>query len=164
MSSIGIGLGNILPTKVAPGAVLPQSLSLSFTESYVFPILGPNNYHDVSQQRSVIQDGVNLPVPLRSWRLTKRLYGRIPSGSISPFSQFDLLKNFFITTAQGGLWPFYFYDPFGNLPGTPVGSNFDPFGVSSQGQCTVKFRGNWSQSITIGGLVNVGELEMIQIA
>lgn len=129
---------NLLPADVAPGAVLPASLSTSFTLTAIYPLLA-NFYNDGSYQCSLIQDGVNPPRALRTWSLVKRL----------TTAQLTTLANFW-QTQQGGLNPFYFYDPFGVLPGQQIGSNYDPTGDSQQGRATCFFRGGWAQRSMLG--------------
>ena len=48
---------NLTPVKIANGAVLPQSLCSSFTETYEYPILA-TTYNDGSYEASLIVDGV----------------------------------------------------------------------------------------------------------
>jgi hypothetical protein len=112
-----------------------------------------NTYHDGTVERSIITDGVNAPRPLRTWSLTKRL------------SAADLatLQTFFVTTVQAGFLPFYFYSPFDQLSGHPVGNNFDSSGVSTQGRVTCCFS---TSNFTYTGLIsraNVGELSLVEI-
>ena len=52
------------------------------------------------------------------------------------------MSNFWQTVTQGGLYPFYFYNPFN---ADPIGSNFDPTGTNVNGRVAVFFRGDWSQ-------------------
>jgi len=137
---------------VASGAVLPNSLSTSFVQTAVYPILSVF-YHDGSGDRSIIQDGVNAPRVLRSWKLSKRL---------DPTS-LAALYTFWQNVAVGPLQPFYFFDPFEVAPGQQIGSNYDPTGASTQGRVTVKFRGNWS---IVGGIarISVPNLLMVEVA
>ncbi len=96
-------------------------------------------YHDSTIERSLLQDGVNLPRPVRSWALSKRLTNQ------QLFDLFDFWEN----TTEGALKPFFYYDPF--FDGVdPVGSNWDETGANPEGKVTVKFQGNWSHSVTIG--------------
>ena len=61
---------------------------------------------------------------------------------------------------DGGLIPFYFYDPFA---ANPVGSNYDPTGSSVTGRYTVVFRGNWSE--TTGMLrTQTGQIQLVEVA
>jgi hypothetical protein len=130
---------NLTPAAVAPGTVLPQSLSTSFVMHAIYPLLSIS-YNDGTFERSLIQDGVNPPRALRTWILAKRL----------TTAQLTTLFNFWTTQAVGGLNPFYFYDPFGVLPGQHIGSNFDPAGNNTQGRVICFFRGDWAQRTELG--------------
>lgn len=137
---------------VSPTAtVLPRMLFTSFVESNVYPII-QGQYHDGTQERSLITDGVNAPRSCRVWKLATRLTA----------SKLATLFTFWDVAVQGGHKPFFFYDPY-DTAGTPVGSNFDATGVSTQGRVTVVFRGNWSQS-TDAGRSNVPSLELVETA
>ena len=129
---------NLLPAAVASGAVLPQSLSTSFVAGRVFPLLSVF-YNDGTFERSLIQDGVNPPRALRTWALAKRL----------TTAQLTTLANFWVTQ-EGGLNPFYFYDPFDVLPGAQIGSNFDATGDNRQGRVICFFHGDWAQRSELG--------------
>lgn len=134
----------------SPSGVLPQNLCTAFTEQRQFPMLS-TTYHDGETERSLIQDGVNVPASLRSWKLTQRLTA----------AQLQTLKTFF-EGKNGGLVPFFFYDYFEVSPGSPIGSNYDGTGVSIQGRHTVVFRGNWSETVSIS--LTDTPLEMAEIA
>lgn len=137
--------GNV--AAAAPSGVFPQSLSTLFTETYRFEMLSIG-YHDNTFERSLVVDGVNAPVALRAWKLSKRLKA----------SDSATLKTFF-EGRNGGLKPFYFYDPFA---ADPVGTNYDPTGVESVGRITAVFRGNWSEASSIAR--TEASLEIAQIA
>lgn len=122
---------NLVPVKIANGAVLPQSLCTSFVETYLYPLLA-TTYNDGSFERSLIVDGVNGPRYLRTFALAKAL----------ATAQLAALSNFWETVTQGGLYPFYFYNPF---DAQPVGSNYDPTGTNVNGRVAVFFRGDWAQ-------------------
>jgi hypothetical protein len=136
--------GLLLPASVTASAVLPLSLCAAFTEVRAYPLLG-QRYHDTTFERAVITDAidssgpVNAPRSLRSWSLSKRL----------DTADLSLLQSFWeSTTVSGGLSPFYFYDPYA---GSPIGSNWDPLGLSVLGRVTVVFTGSaWSHSLGIG--------------
>jgi hypothetical protein len=130
---------NLTAASVVPGTVLPKSLNTSFAESRAYPLL-TTMYNDGTFERSIIQDGVNPPRALRMWVLTKRL----------TTAQLTTLLNFWETQAQGGLNPFYYYDPLDVNPGQHVGSNYDPAGNNTQGRVIVFFRGDWSQRTELG--------------
>ncbi len=131
---------NLAPAVVFPlTRVLPLSLCTSFTETQSFPMLN-QSYHDGTVERGLIQDGVNPPRPARVWVLAKRL----------TTSQLSTLLTFWETTVQGGLYPFYFYDPYDVTGGAKVGSNWDGTGVSTQGRVKAHFRGDWGQRTMLG--------------
>ena len=134
-----------------PSTVLPYNLSLSFTRSGVYPML-TQEYHDGTIQSSLITDTVNTPRPVRMWKLTWRL----------TTAQLATLLTFYETTVQGGLTPFYFYDPF-DVSGTPIGGNYDPTGVNTQGRVVVFFRGGWKQTTEIG-LSAVPDIMLVEVA
>jgi hypothetical protein len=144
--------GSLALASVVPGTVFPQTLSLAYSESQSFPQLS-NTYHDGTIQQSLIQDGVNLPRPIRVWKLTKRLTA----------AQIATLETFWQTSASGGLNPFYFYSPFDQTPGQPIGSNYDPTGSSTQGRVTVVFSSPAFSSTVLIGLGNIGELSLLEI-
>jgi hypothetical protein len=143
---------NLTPAAVAPGAVLPQSLSTSFVETNVYPLLAIS-YNDGTFERSLIVDGVNQPRSLRTWALAKRL----------TTAQHTALLNFWQTTTEGGLNPFYFYDPFGVVLPAKIGSNFDASGSNTQGRVTCFFRGDWAQRTELGRHV-IPNLTLIEVA
>ena len=143
---------NLQAAVVAPGTVLPQSLSTSFTETRVFPLLSVV-YNDGTLERSLIQDGVNPPRALRTWVMSKRL----------TTAQLTDLDTFWQTDTLGGLNPFYFYDPFGVLPGEHPGSNYDATGDNTQGRVTVFFRGDWAQRTELGRHV-IPNLTIVEVA
>jgi len=134
---------------VIPGTVLPLSLSTSFVETFAFPILSAQ-YHDNTIERSLITDGINTPVPARTWKLAKRLTA----------AQLTTLRQFFENSptdvpagVQAGSYPFYFYE---------IDATYDPTGVSVIGRVTVFFRGNWAHSLGIGR-GDVPNLELVQV-
>lgn len=59
-------------------------------------------------------------------------------------AQWDELVAF--AEARKGVQAFFFYDPFEHATGQPVGSNYDPTGVSTQGRYKVRFDGVFSCS------------------
>lgn len=127
--------GNLQPA--APSGVLPKSLATAFTESWTYPMLA-NSYHDGTPERALIVDGINAPTPIRTWKLSRRLNA----------SDLQTLRAFF-EAQQGGSIPFYFYDPFDVAPGNAIGSNWDGFGLNSQGRHVTVFRGDWSQTVNL---------------
>ena len=126
---------NLTPVKIANGAVLPQSLCSSFAETYEYPILA-TTYNDGSYEASLIVDGVNPPRYLRTFAQTSRL----------TTAQLETLWDFWRIVTEGGLYPFYFYNPFDVAP---IGSNYDPAGANVNGRVPVFFRGNWAQQTAI---------------
>lgn len=124
---------NLIPAAIAPGTVLPKAITTSFVSSHIYPLLSIA-YNDGTYERSLIIDPVNAPRALRTWVLAERL----------DTAQLATLWNFWLQQ-QGGLNPFYFYDPFGVLPGDDPGSNYDPSGDNTQGRVVVFFRGGWAQ-------------------
>ena len=130
---------NLSPATVTPGTVFPKSLSQSFVETRIYPLLF-TVYNDGTFERSLIQDGVNPPRALRTWTLAKRL----------TTAQLATLRDFWENHAVGGLNPFYFYDPHDVLPGQHIGTNYDPTGNNVQGRVICFFRGNWSQRTDLG--------------
>lgn len=145
--------GNLSAAVVSPSStVLPKGLQTAFVETNLYPILAVE-YHDNTLERSLIQDGVNAPRSLRTWKLARRL------------STADLttLRTFWETTVQGGLNALFFYDPYEPLSGHPIGSNYDATGVSTQGRVTVVFRGNWKE-VTNLGRSDVPDLMLEEIA
>ena len=143
---------NLAPATVAPGAVLPLSLSSSFTETNAYPVLSIL-YNDGTSETSLIQDGVNPPRSLRVWALAKRL----------TTTQLTDLHTFYETTVQGGLNPFYFYDPYDIPPGDAIGSNYDPTGSNEQGRVKCFFRGDWNQQTDLSRHLVPG-LTLVEVA
>jgi hypothetical protein len=144
--------GNLTAATVSPTAtVFPQSLSTLFTLSANFPLLN-TMYHDGTIENSEIKDGVNPPQAFRVWTLSKRI----------TTAQLATLRTFW-ETVEGGLNPFYFYDPYQPLSGHAIGSNYDATGVSSQGRVKVFFRGNWAQQTELGRHV-VPNLVLVEVA
>jgi hypothetical protein len=116
---------------------MPQNLCTAFSETRQFPMLS-TTYHDGTTERSLIQDGVNVPASIRTWKLTERLTA----------TQLQAMKTFY-EGQSGGLVPFFWYNPFEPMSGQPIGSNYDSTGVSTQGRHSVVFRGNWSETVSI---------------
>jgi hypothetical protein len=154
--------GSLALASVAAGAVFPQSLCTSYTESQSYPVL-TNQYKDGTLQISLIQDGVNLPRTLRVWKLSKKL----------TVTQLATLQAFYYQMQQGTgtppgttqppTQPFYFYSPFDQTPGTPIASNYDPTGVSVIGRVTVNFKGDFSFTVQLLR-VEVSDLSLVEVA
>lgn len=144
--------GSLSLATVSPSStVFPFSLSLSFVETQLYPLLS-TTYHDGTLERSLITDGVNSPRPARTWSLSKRL----------TTTQLSTLRTFWETTVQGGLRPFYFYDPYDVAPGSRIGSNYDATGSSTQGRLICFLRGDWSE-VTDLGRHNVPNLLLVEV-
>lgn len=122
---------NLASASVIPtSTVFPNTLSTSFNESRGYPILS-TLYHDGSIEWSLITDGVNPARAARQWTLTKRLTA----------AQLSTMRTFWKTTTKGGLKPFYYY---------PNHSQYDASGANSTGRITCYFRGQWSETLTLG--------------
>ena len=103
-----------------------------------------SQYHDGTTHRRQLAQ-----TSRRTFKLAKRLAS----------SDLATLKAFY-DQQQGGMTPFFFYNPW---DGTPTGSNYDASGKSKAGRCTVVFRAGWLQ---MTGLVhtNIPQLELIEVA
>lgn len=129
--------------------MLPETLCTAFTETRIFPILAAV-YHDGTTERALVSDGANAATSLKSWRLSKRLKA----------ADLATLKAFY--EAHQGV-QFYFYSPSEAAPGTPVGSNYDPTGVSTTGRYTARFSSPaWTETVDMGRS-NV-QLEIVECA
>jgi hypothetical protein len=137
-----------------PATVFPKSLFTSFTEIQAYPILLNPGYHDSTQERSVITDGVNQPRPLRQWKLAQRLN----------VQDLAVYLNFFENAEIGGLFPFYFYPQCDVNPGQPFGSNWDSTGASVVGRATGYLRGNLKYVLTVGERSDVPEILIVEVA
>jgi phage-related protein len=124
----------------APLAVLPASLSRSFVHEREYPVLD-NEYRNGESQRSVQATNSR-----KRWRLAKRL---------TP-ANLSALRDFY-DARKGPTEPFYFYDPYETSP------KFwhDPTGQTVAGRYTVRFEGEWSQSVSLGRVdLNIELLEL----
>lgn len=114
--------GNV--QNAAPSTVFPLSLSRAFVQERAYPLVS-NEYRNGESQRSVQADNSR-----KRFRLGKRL---------TP-TQLQSFRDFY--EARGGsTQPFYFYDP---------KFNYDPTGQSTAGRYTVRFDGEWNQSVGPG--------------
>jgi hypothetical protein len=104
---------------------MPFSLSTHFTHDRRYEALG-NTYANGEYQRSLLTFNSR-----KKWTLNKRL----PPGLLTA------LRNFY-DAHNGGLEPFYFYDPFETFPKY----SHDDTGFATQGRYIVVFRGKWSQN------------------
>jgi hypothetical protein len=143
---------NLQPAAVAAGTVFPKSLSTSFVDARAYPLLS-TAYNDGTVERSLIQDGVNPPRAPRTWVLGQRL----------TTAQLTTLLNFWENQTQGGLNPFYFYDPFDIVPPAQIGSNYDPTGDNTQGRAICFFRGDWAQQTGLSRHT-VPNLTLVEVA
>jgi phage-related protein len=125
----------------APATVLPVSLSRAFVHEREYPVLD-NEYRSGESQRFVQATNSR-----RRWRLAKRL---------TP-AQLAALRDFY-DARKGATEPFYFYDPYETNPKfTHV-----PTGEAVAGRYTVRFNGEWSQSVGLGRAdVNI---ELVELA
>jgi hypothetical protein len=109
--------------------VLPQSLSRVFVHSREYAIQA-NEYRNGEAQRGRLAD-----TSRKHWRLGKRL---------TP-TELQTLRDFY-EARKGPTEPFYFYDPY------EANSKFshDPTGQAVAGRYTVRFHGEWNQSVGLG--------------
>lgn len=109
--------------------MIPASLSRSFIHERAYPAL-ENDYRNGESQRSV-----QAANSRKRWRLAKRL---------TPV-QLATLRDFF-DARKGPTEPFYFYDPYETNPKF----SHDPTGQAVAGRYTVRFAGEWTQSVSLG--------------
>jgi phage-related protein len=125
----------------APLTVLPASLSRAFVHEREYPVLD-NEYRNGESQRSA-----QASHSRKRWRLAKRL---------TP-AQLAALRDFY-DARKGATEPFYFYDPYETSPKFST----DPSGQAVAGRYTVRFNGEWNQSVSLGRSdVNI---ELIELA
>lgn len=127
----------------APSGVFPQTLSTAFVEVREYIQL-QNQFHDGTVIKSQL-----AATSRRTFRKAKKLTAALLVD----------LKTFW-DAHEGGLIPFFFYNPF---DATPAGSNYDPTGNSTTGRVTVVFRGSWGQSTGILRS-DVPQLELVEVA
>lgn len=113
----------------APANVLPNSLCRSFVHEREYAALD-NEYRNGESQRTV-----QAANSRKRWRLAKRL---------TP-AQLAALRDFY-DARKGPTEPFYFYDPYETSPKF----SHDPAGQAVAGRYTVRFAGDWSQSVSLG--------------
>jgi hypothetical protein len=124
----------------APLTVLPASLSRAFVHEREYPVLD-NEYRNGESQRSVQATNSR-----KRWRMAKRL---------TP-AQLTALRAFY-DARKGPAEPFYFYDPYETSPKF----SHDPSGQAVAGRCTVRFAGEWSQSVCLARAdVNIDLIEL----
>jgi hypothetical protein len=119
--------GSVL--NATPLTVLPASLSRAFVHEREYPVLD-NEYRNGESQRSV-----QATDSRKRWRLAKRL---------TPV-QLSALRDFY-EAHKGPTEPFYFYDPYETIPKF----SHDPTGQAVAGRYTVRFDGEWNQSVGLG--------------
>lgn len=125
----------------APAAVLPHSLCRAFVHEREYPVLD-NEYRNGEPQRTAQATNSR-----KRWRPAKRL---------TP-AWLQVLRDFY--DARGGmLEPFYFYDSYEANPKF----SYDPTGEETEGRYTVRFDGEWNQSI---GLARADvTIELVELA
>lgn len=121
--------------------VLPHSLCRAFVHEREYPVTD-NEYRNGESQRSVQATNSR-----KRWRLAKRL---------TP-AQLATLRDFY-DARNGPTEPFYFYDPYETNPKFL----YDPTGQAVAGRHTVRFNGEWSQSV--GPVRTDINIELIELA
>ncbi len=125
----------------APLTIMPASLSRSFAHERAYPVV-ESEYRNGESQRSV-----QATTSRKRWRLAKRL---------AP-AQLGALRDFY-DARKGPTEPFYFYDAYETNPKF----SSDSTGQAVAGRYTVRFAGEWNQSVDLGRAdVNV---ELIELA
>ncbi|MBA3973347.1 MAG: hypothetical protein C0504_03905 [Candidatus Solibacter sp.] len=121
--------------------MLPLSLSRAFLREREYPVLD-NEYRNGESQRSA-----QAANSRKRWRVAKRL----------PTAQLQTLRNFF-DARKGSTEPFYFYDPYETNPRF----SHDPTGQAVAGRYTVRFAGEWNQTVSLGR--SDVSIELIEVA
>jgi hypothetical protein len=118
-------------------------LYTSFEETRIFPVL-TQQYHDNTIERHLIQDGVNAPESIRTWKLSARVTSYADTGRPGALN-LQSLRDFF-NSHYGGLIPFTWYHPY-ETDDAPVGSNYDPAGDNEIGRHVVRFSSmTWTET------------------
>jgi hypothetical protein len=125
----------------APTTVLPHSLCRAFVHEREYPVLD-NEYRYGESQRSAQASNSR-----KRWRLAKR-----PTPA-----QLAALREFY-DARKGPTEPFYFYDPYETNPKF----SHDPTGLAVAGRYSVRFAGEWSQTVYLGR-ADVA-IELIEVA
>ena len=125
----------------APATVLPLSLYRAFVHEREYPVID-NEYRNGESQQSVQASNSR-----KRWRLAKRL---------TP-AQLAALRDFY-DAREGPTEPFYFYDPYETNPKF----SHDPTGQAVAGRYTVRFNGEWSE--TVGRGRSDVNIELIELA
>ena len=150
--------GNI--AAASPVGIFPQMTYTSFVETRSTPLLSVT-YHDPTIERSLLSDGVNPVVSLRTWKLSAKfpLVFDIPSG-LWLATQLIALRTFF--EAHQGI-PFTWYNPMEPAPGDAIGSNYDPTGDAIEGRYIVIFRmPQWTE--TVGMMRTAVAFDLAEVA
>jgi len=124
-----------------PATVLPHSLCRAFAHEREYPVV-ENEYRNGESQRAVLATNSR-----KRWRLAKRLTS----------AQLEALRDFY-EARNGPTEPFYFYDPYETNPKF----SYDPTGQATEGRYTVRFEGEWSQSVGLGR--SEVEIELVELA
>ncbi len=125
----------------APAAVLPWSLFKAFSHAREFAVID-NEYKNGESQRSRLAE-----TSRKSWRISKRLTA----------AELQALRDFY-DSRKGPTEPFYFYDPWDTSPQF----SYDPTGEETFGRYTVRFEGNWNQSVDLGRVET--EISLVELA
>jgi phage-related protein len=125
----------------APATVLPASLCRAFVHERAYPLV-ENEYRNGESQRSVQSTNSR-----KRWRLSKRLRP----------ADLQTLRDFY-NARQGSTEAFYFYDPYETSPKF----SHDPTGQAVGGRHTVRFEGEWNQTV---GVVRADlEVALVEVA
>lgn len=131
-------------------AVFPNLSYTAFNEKRIFPILSQIQ-HDGTTISSIIVDGVNSPVSIRTWTVSVRL-NSTDLGTLRTFYQ----------SQNGGAGRWYFYDPYFS---SAIQTSYDATGVSTDGRYTCIFLTQaWSETTGISSIGNVASLSFMQVA
>jgi phage-related protein len=125
----------------APLTRYPASLCRAFGHERAYSLI-ENEYRNGESQRSVQATNSR-----KRWRLTKRL---------TP-TALQTLRDFY-DARKGPTEAFYFYDPYETSPKF----SYDPTGQAVAGRHTVRFEGEWNQTV---GLVRADvEITLVEVA
>lgn len=136
--------GNI--SYAAPSSVMPFTLCTMFQESRSYDVLYNQYSGDGTQEIGQLAQSSR-----RMYKLSADLTA----------AKALALKAFY-DSVEGGLKPFYFYNPFEVGLGVRVGANYDPTGKSAQGRVTVVFRGSWAQNTQMMRTM-VSNLQLVEV-
>jgi hypothetical protein len=134
----------------SPSGVFPQLAYTQFSESRGYPMLWQLQ-HDGTIIRSIITDGVNTPVSVRSWTVAVKLRS----------SDLVTLRTFY-NSQGGGYGRWFFYDPWHS---SSIAQNYDPTGSSTAGRYTCMFLTQaWNEQTGMGSIGNLASLSFMQVA